>query len=113
MGGSGTRAAGALGAGGDESGPAAAALARPSHTSTPTRAAAGNDIHTSEAAAGSWAASGCGVRRIARRESRAQATVSAAAGRNAAPGKYTVAAGPEKRLKICVRSGGPMIELRL
>ena len=37
----------------------------------------------------------------------------AAAARNAAPGKYTAAAGSEKRLKICVRSGGPMMELRL
>src|SRR5215831_7088808 len=113
MGGRGSRAAGALGAGGGESGPAAAALARPSHTNIPTRAAAGNDIHTSEAAAAPCSARGCGVRRIARRNSSAQTAVRAAAARNAAPGKYTGAAGSEKRLKICVMSGGPMIELRL
>ena len=64
-----------------------AAAARPNNTSTGIRAALAGDIQTSEAAAGLGAARGCGVRRIARINSSAQPTVSAAAARNAAPGK--------------------------
>src|SRR5215472_11683099 len=113
MGGSASRAAGAAVAGGGACGAAAATVARLTRTSATMRAAVGNDIHTSEAAAGSRAERGCGVRRIARRNSSAQTAASAAAVRNAAPGKYTAAAGAEKRLKIWVKSGGPMMALRL
>ena len=35
-----------------------------------------------------------------------------AASRNAAPGKYSVASGPEKRASVWVKTNGPMIELR-
>src|SRR5215469_2314324 len=54
-----------------------------------------------------------GARRSARSSSAALAMVRAAAVRNAAPGKYTGALGPENQANTCVMSGGPMIALAL
>src|SRR5207237_10108802 len=55
----------------------------------------------------------CGAKRISRAKRSALPTVSSAAVRNAAPGKYTPAERAEKWPNTWVMSGGPMIELRL